>query len=251
LSQACHNRILAIQATANGFAFEVERISEDDTRITYELTIVDPSYDSIGPATYDWTFTEFDGTDVIAAGQTVQYATLRDQPFTISIDRTRDAQVDNLTLRERGNDLDRPGTDGIPGTAFVFDRRGSRRAEPHAGLAIQHSSRGAGRKVRQRDHPSRSGARVGSDRGRRVRIPGSTARASRLRIAFLGRTWTILRWHARMLHRPARATHWRVRFLPCHAPMPGWHARLSGWRARMLRSPARVKRAISTGNHGT
>jgi len=124
LSQACHNRILAIQATANGFAFEVERISEDETRITYEMTIVDPSYDSIGPATYDWTFIEFDGTEVIAAGQTVQYEALRDEPFTISIDRTRDAQVDNLTLRERGNDLDRPGTNGVPGTAFVFDATG-------------------------------------------------------------------------------------------------------------------------------
>ncbi len=110
-----------VQATPNGFTFTVQRMGETEDRITYELTVVDPSLKLIGPATYDWTFTEFDGTQATAGGPTAMYAALRDQPFTISIDRTRDAQVDNLTLRERGNDLDRPGPDGQPGTAFVFD----------------------------------------------------------------------------------------------------------------------------------
>ena len=74
---------------------------------------------ALGPATYEWTFTEFDGTEAQTSGQVVSYVALRDEPFTISVDRTRDAQVDNLTLRERGNDLDRSGPDGQMGTAFV------------------------------------------------------------------------------------------------------------------------------------
>ncbi|MBI3851122.1 MAG: hypothetical protein HY298_12730 [Verrucomicrobia bacterium] len=44
----------------------------------------------------------------------MSYTALKDQPFTISIARTRAAQTDTLTLRERGNDLDRNG-----GNAFV------------------------------------------------------------------------------------------------------------------------------------
>lgn len=105
-----------LQATANGFSFTVQRTGEDEARITYQFSVVDPSLKVVGPASYDWTFTEFDGAQVQASGQVVTYAALRDQPFTIAIDRTRDAQVDNLTLRERGNDLDR--NDGL---AFVFD----------------------------------------------------------------------------------------------------------------------------------
>jgi len=35
-------------------------------------------------------------------------------PFTLSITRTRASQIDTLTLREHGNDLDRHG-----GNAFV------------------------------------------------------------------------------------------------------------------------------------
>jgi hypothetical protein len=110
-----------VQAIPNGFSFTAQRVGETSDRITYALTIVDPSLVLIGPATYAWTFTEFDGTQATASGQSATYAALRDQPFTISIDRTRAAQVDNLTLRERGNDLDRPGPGGQAGTTFVFD----------------------------------------------------------------------------------------------------------------------------------
>jgi hypothetical protein len=104
-----------LKATPNGFAFTVARTGEDAQRITYELTIVDPSLNlpgsapgGGGPAEYAWTFTEFDGAQAQASGQSVPYAALRDQPFTISIDRTRAGRpTENLTLRERGNDLDR------------------------------------------------------------------------------------------------------------------------------------------------
>ncbi|MBX7143779.1 MAG: trypsin-like serine protease [Oligoflexia bacterium] len=99
------------KAIPNGFTFSVQRLGASSGRINYQLNIVDPSLTltgaNTGPATYNWTFTEFDGTVVSGSGQQVSYAALTDQPFTISIDRVRGAQTDNLTLRERGNDLDR------------------------------------------------------------------------------------------------------------------------------------------------
>jgi Ig-like domain-containing protein len=94
---------------------------------------VDPSLnlpEPLGPATYEWSFTDFDGMATIVNGQTVSYAALRDEPFAVSITRTRtfDGSQDTLTLRERGNDLDRagvaPGSSGdtqAPGTALVYD----------------------------------------------------------------------------------------------------------------------------------
>ena len=106
-----------IKATPNGFSFTASALSETVTNKTYQLTIVDPSIATIGAASYAWNFTNHLGTATTATGSTVQYTAFKDQPFTISIARTRAAKTDTLTLRERGNDLDRNG-----GTAFVRNR---------------------------------------------------------------------------------------------------------------------------------
>jgi hypothetical protein len=67
-----------------------------------------------GAASYTWTFTSSLGAVETATGNTVQYTAQKDEPFTLNITRTRNNQTDTLTLRERGNDLDRNG-----GNAFV------------------------------------------------------------------------------------------------------------------------------------
>ena len=89
-------------------------LSETATNKTYQLNIVDPSFATLGAASYAWSFTNYDGTFQTTTGINVQYTALKDQPFTIFIARTRASQTDTLTLRERGNDLDRNG-----GHAFV------------------------------------------------------------------------------------------------------------------------------------
>ncbi len=135
------------EATPNGFSFRVTRLAEilstdrRTDRVAYQLDIEDPSLSLPPPlgfnADYSWTFTEFDGAVASAAGRRVVYAALADQPFTIAITRTRPpinpgdgSRVDTLTLRERGNDLDRngiePGSGGggpatAPGYAFVYN----------------------------------------------------------------------------------------------------------------------------------
>jgi hypothetical protein len=101
-----------IKAIPNGFTFSATRIGiVAGGRIAYQLTINDPSLTltgpNTGPATYSWAFTEFNGTVVNATGQQVTYNALSDQPFTLSVTRVRGAQNDNITLRERGNDLAR------------------------------------------------------------------------------------------------------------------------------------------------
>ena len=103
-----------IKATPNGFSFTASALSETVTNKTYQLTIVDPSTNTLGTASYAWNFTNHVGTATAASGSTVQYTALKDEPFTINITRTRASQTDTLTLRERGNDLDRNG-----GNAFV------------------------------------------------------------------------------------------------------------------------------------
>ena len=102
------------QATPNGFSFTATALSETGTNKTYQLTIVDPSVATLGAATYTCTFTDYLGNTNSVTGSIVQYTALKDQPFTLSIARTRAAQTDTLTLRERGNDVDRNG-----GNAFV------------------------------------------------------------------------------------------------------------------------------------
>jgi hypothetical protein len=102
----------ALKAIPNGFTYSVAKIGVvAGGRNSYRLTIVDPSLTLTGPntgaATYAWTFTEFNGAVVNATGQQVVYNALPNQPFTLSVTRTRGAQNDNITLRERGNDLDR------------------------------------------------------------------------------------------------------------------------------------------------
>ena len=103
-----------IKATPNGFSFTASALSETATNKTYQLAIVDPSIATLGAASYAWNFTNHLGTASTATGNTVQYTASKDQPFTLSIARTRAAKTDTLTLRERGNDLDRNG-----GQAFV------------------------------------------------------------------------------------------------------------------------------------
>ena len=105
---------IVTKATPNGFSFTVSALSSNVAFKTYQLTIVDPSVATLGAATYAWTFTDYGGNTNAATGSVVQYTAYIDQPFTISIARTRASQTDTLTLRERGNDLDRSG-----GTAFV------------------------------------------------------------------------------------------------------------------------------------
>lgn len=103
-----------IKATPNGFSFTVASVSETETNKTYALTVVDPSISALGPATYSWAFEDYLGNIQEEVGSTVHYTALKDQPFTINIARSRGNQTDTLTLRERGNDLDRSG-----GNAFV------------------------------------------------------------------------------------------------------------------------------------
>lgn len=50
----------------------------------------------------------------IATGSTANYTAGKDEPFTLSITRTRASITNTLTIRERGNDLDRNN-----GQAFV------------------------------------------------------------------------------------------------------------------------------------
>jgi hypothetical protein len=103
-----------IQATPNGFSFTASALSETATNKTYQLTIVDPSTNTLGAASYAWSFTNHLGTATSVTGSLVQYTATKDEPFTVSITRTRASITDTLTLRERGNDLDRNG-----GSAFV------------------------------------------------------------------------------------------------------------------------------------
>lgn len=105
-----------IQATANGFSFTVSALSTNQTTKTYQLSIVDPSTNTLGAASYAWAFSDYLGNTNTVSGSVVQYAAFLDEPFTINITRTRGSQTDNLTLRERGNDLDRCG-----GNAFVMN----------------------------------------------------------------------------------------------------------------------------------
>ena len=81
---------------------------------TYQLTIVDPSVATLGAANYAWSFTNHLGQAETATGSTAPCTALKDQPFTLSITRTRAGVTNTLTLRERGNDLERNG-----GQAFV------------------------------------------------------------------------------------------------------------------------------------
>jgi hypothetical protein len=103
-----------IAAVPNGFSFTVERTGETPTHIQYRLSIVDPSLLSIGPADYEWRVTDHLGAVTATLGEQTEIVVARDDPFTLSITRTRGLRVDTMTWRERGKDLDRNG-----GQAFV------------------------------------------------------------------------------------------------------------------------------------
>ncbi|MBN8554541.1 MAG: hypothetical protein J0L93_03775 [Deltaproteobacteria bacterium] len=106
-----------IKSIKNGFSFTASKIQNTNSNSAYNnysLTIVDPSKSFAGAATYTWTFTNYLGQSFVRTGSQVVYAALKDQPFTIKIERKRGVKVDTLTLRERGNDLDRNN-----GNAFV------------------------------------------------------------------------------------------------------------------------------------
>ena len=103
-----------IQATPNGFSFTATALSETPTNKTYQLTIVDPSLTLIGPADYAWSFTNHLGAVETSIGTAATSTARKDEPFTIHIARTRAGETNTLTLRERGNDLERSN-----GNAFV------------------------------------------------------------------------------------------------------------------------------------
>jgi hypothetical protein len=101
-----------IKAIPNGFSFKVTRLGAlSNGRTRYQLTVVDPSVamtgPNTGPATYDWSFTEFNDARQDITGTQVTYSALRNQPVTIAVSRRRGAQVDSLSLRESGDSLDR------------------------------------------------------------------------------------------------------------------------------------------------
>src|ERR1035441_9720769 len=98
---------MVIQATPNGFSFTVSALSSNANFKTYQLSIVDPSTNTLGAATYNWPFTDYSGNSYPVTGAVVQSPAYIDQPFPLSIDRIRGGATNNLTLRERGNDLDR------------------------------------------------------------------------------------------------------------------------------------------------
>jgi len=117
-----------VKATPNGFSFATQTISETSTTKTYQTTIVDPSLGTLGAATYAWAITDHLENVTAFNGQSVQFTVQKDQPFSLNIDRTRNATTDTLTLRERGNDFDRSNgnaivrdfvTGSITGQAFV------------------------------------------------------------------------------------------------------------------------------------
>lgn len=103
-----------IQATSDGFSFTAAALRETPTNKTYALTIVDPSLATLGPAAYAWTVTNHVGTATSQTGTNAFFTVAKDEPFTLHIARTRAGITNTLTLRERGNDLDRNG-----GQAFV------------------------------------------------------------------------------------------------------------------------------------
>ncbi len=105
---------IVTQAIPNGFSFTVSALSSNSVFKTYQLTIVDPSTNTLGAASYAWAFTDYMGNIATVSGSSVEYDANIDEPFTLSITRTRGSQSDTITMRERGNDLDRAG-----GNAFV------------------------------------------------------------------------------------------------------------------------------------
>ena len=110
---------IATQSMKNGFSIDVQQVASDNDTITYQVSIVDPSLAMTGSlrtgaAAYDWVFADFlgqsttiDGSAAGDGGQVVQYTALRDEPFELSISRTRNGIVDTLELVERGNDFAR------------------------------------------------------------------------------------------------------------------------------------------------
>ncbi len=65
-------------------------------------------------AAYAWTVTNHLGSATSMTGTNAFFTVAKDEPFTLRIERTRGTNIAILTLRERGNDLDRGG-----GQAFV------------------------------------------------------------------------------------------------------------------------------------
>lgn len=100
-----------IKATKNGFSFTVSRIGQTNQ---FVFSIVDPSLQTLGTATYAWTFTNSTGQEVTANGTSVNYLSEKEEPLKIKVIRTRGAQVDTLELRDRTKDLERSN-----GKAFV------------------------------------------------------------------------------------------------------------------------------------
>lgn len=106
------------QSTPNGFSFTPRLIEGTATAKTYEMKIVDPSLTSLGSAEYQWLITHSDGKTDILSGLTVKATLSTDEPVSIKITRNRGGKIDTLSIRDRGNDLDRKEN-----KAFVIDVR--------------------------------------------------------------------------------------------------------------------------------
>ncbi len=130
----------AFKAIPNGFTFKVTKLAHvPNGRISYQLNIVDPSLAmtgaNTGAATYSWAFTEYNGVVANRSGQQITYDALIDQPFTVTVARTRTSTgtTDSITLRERGNDFDRNSGEQFSqdfvslGAKVGFDTIGGRR----------------------------------------------------------------------------------------------------------------------------
>lgn len=101
-------------ATSDGFSFHAADLGSVEGMRRYGVGVVDPSMRD-GDA-YAWTVTDFSGATSSFAGPDATFGVAPDEPFTITLSRTRDGQSQTLTLRERGDDFARDG-----GNAYVLD----------------------------------------------------------------------------------------------------------------------------------
>jgi hypothetical protein len=95
-------------AVSNGFSFSVSKVPSQGPRISYLLSVVDPSLSMIGDADYEWAITQANAKTKPISGKQIQIDVLEDEPLSIDIKRTRAGSPDaNVSIRDRTNDLDR------------------------------------------------------------------------------------------------------------------------------------------------
>ena len=97
-------------AMTNGFSIHVESLGDMGSFKRYAVTPVDPSFNTLGDAQYDYEVTDFMGVAATFSGayaDRFEFDVPKDEPFTIRITRTRGSDVDMMEFRERANDFDR------------------------------------------------------------------------------------------------------------------------------------------------